>query len=179
MKTAIGMSVIALVTGLVVGCGSVETAQDRDLLVKRAQVERQAWINADPSLQGLLSKAHGYAFFPEVGSGGFIVAGSGGTGVVFERGQHVGYAELSGASIGFTAGGQKASELIVFENKAAMDRFREGKLTFGANANAVIVKSGAAATAPFTDGVAVLVRPLAGAMAEASLGGQNFKFIPR
>jgi lipid-binding SYLF domain-containing protein len=179
MRTTILTTAFALVTGLIVGCGSLETAQDREQLVKRAQAERQAWIKADPSVEELLRKSHGYALFPEVGSGGFIVAGSGGTGVVFERGQHVGYAELSGASIGFTAGGQKASELIVFENKAAMDRFREGKLTFGANANAVIVKSGAAATAPFTDGVAVLVRPLAGAMAEASLGGQNFKFIPR
>ena len=147
--------------------------------MKRIAAERQAWVNADPSLQQLLAKSHGYAFFPEVGSGGFIVAGSGGAGAVFERGQHVGYAEMSGASIGFTAGGQRASEVIVFENKAAMDRFREGRLTFGANANAVIATAGAAATAPFVNGVAVLVRPLAGAMAEASLGGQNFKFIPR
>jgi lipid-binding SYLF domain-containing protein len=179
MKTTMFTAVIAFVAGLVAGCGSVETAQDREVLVKRATAERQAWINADPSLAELLRKSHGYAFFPEVGSGGFIVAGSGGAGVVFERGQHVGYAELTGGSIGFTVGGQKASEVIVFENKAAMDRFREGKLTFGAGANAVIAKTGAAATAPFTDGVAVLVRPLAGAMAEASLGGQNFKFIPR
>lgn len=179
MRTTICTTVIALVAGLVVGCGSVQTAQDREVLVKRAAAERQAWINADPSVEGLLSKSHGYALFPEVGSGGFIVAGSGGAGVVFERGQHVGYAEMSGGSIGFTVGGQRASELVVFENKAAMDRFREGKMTFGANANAVIAKAGAAATARFTDGVAVLVRPLAGAMAEASLGGQNFKFIPR
>ncbi len=179
MRTTILATAFALIAGLVAGCGSVETAQDREVLVKRAAAERQAWINADPSLAELLGKSYGYAFFPEVGSGGFIVAGSGGSGVVFERGQHVGYAELTGASVGFTAGGQKASEVIVFENKAAMDRFREGKLAFGATANAVIAKSGAAATAPFTDGVAVLVRPLAGAMAEASLGGQNFKFIPR
>jgi hypothetical protein len=52
-------------------------------------------------------------------------------------------------------------------------------MTFGANANAIIATAGAGASAPFRDGVAVLVRPLTGAMAEASLGGQNFKFIPR
>jgi lipid-binding SYLF domain-containing protein len=179
MKTTIFTAAIALVAGIMVGCGSVQTAQDRELLVKRAQVERQAWVKVDSSLEGLLRKAHGYAFFPEVGSGGFIVAGSGGAGVVYERGQHVGYAEMSGGSIGFTAGGQKASEVVVFEDKAAMDRFRKGEMTFGANANAVIATAGAAANATFRDGVVVLVRPLAGAMAEASLGGQNFKFIPR
>jgi lipid-binding SYLF domain-containing protein len=179
MRTTIFTAAIALVAGFMAGCGSLETAQDRELLVKRAQVERQAWINSDPSIEGLLRKAHGYAFFPEVGSGGFIVAGSGGTGVVYEQGKHVGYAEMSGASIGFTAGGQRASELIVFENQAAMDRFRKGEMTFGANANAVIATAGAGASAAFRDGVVVLVRPLAGAMAEASLGGQNFKFIPR
>jgi hypothetical protein len=52
-------------------------------------------------------------------------------------------------------------------------------MNFGANSNAVIAETGAGATASFVDGVAVFVRPIAGAMAEASLGGQHIKYIPK
>ena len=180
MKPTIRATMIALAAGLLAaGCASIDTAQEKDALVKEATSARQAWIQADPSIEGFVRKGYGYAFFPDVGAGGFIVAGSHGNGVVFEQGQQVGYAELTGGSVGLTVGGQKYSELIVFENKAAMDRFKKSEMHFGANANAVIAKEGAAASTSFNDGVAVFVRPLAGAMAEASVGGQHVKYVPK
>ena len=180
MKPTIRATMIALAAGLLAaGCASIETAQEKDALAKEATSARQAWIKADPSIDGFVKKGYGYAFFPDVGKGGFIIAGSHGNGIVVEQGQHVGYAELTGGSVGFTVGGQKYSELIVFENKAAMDRFKKSEMNFGANANAVIAEAGAGASGSFTDGVAVFVRPLAGAMAEASLGGQHIKYIPK
>jgi lipid-binding SYLF domain-containing protein len=80
-------------------------------------------------------------------------------------------------SAGFQAGLQNYSELIVFENQAAMDKFNE--IDFSANASAVYADKGAAANAQFVDGVAVFVRPIRGAMAEASLGGQQITYIPK
>ena len=74
---------------------------------------------------------------------------------------------------------QSCAELIVFEDKAALDRFKSGPIDLAADATAVILTTGAAANARFVDGVAVIVRPLAGAMAEASVGAQQFKFIPK
>jgi hypothetical protein len=50
----------------------------------------------------------------------------------------------------------------VFENKAALERFQQGRLDFAADASAVIVETGVAAAARFVDGVAVIVRPIAG-----------------
>jgi len=67
----------------------------------------------------------------------------------------------------------------VFEDKVAMDRFKKSEVNFGANANAIIAKTGAGASASFVDGVVVFVRPLAGAMAEASVGGQKIKYVPK
>jgi lipid-binding SYLF domain-containing protein len=180
MKPTIRATMIALAAGLLAaGCASIDTAQEKDALVKETTSARQAWTKADPSIEGFVRKGYGYAFFPDVGTGGFIVAGAHGNGAVFEQGRHVGYAELTGGSVGLTVGGQKYSELIVFEDKAAMDRFQKSEMQFGANANAVIAQAGAGASTSFTDGVAVFVRPLAGAMAEASLGGQHIKYIPK
>ncbi len=53
------------------------------------------------------------------------------------------------------------------------------RLDFVADASAVILKTGAAANARFVNGVAVFVRPIGGAMAEASVGGQQVTYVPK
>ena len=67
----------------------------------------------------------------------------------------------------------------MFENKTALDRFKENQIDFGANATAVIATTGAAANARFVDGIAVFMRPTAGAMAEASLAGQRVTYVSK
>ena len=171
---------ITLILGLVAGCstGSVPQAEG-DALVKRAQTSRQEWNKVDPQFEAFAKKGYGFAFFPEITKGGFVVGGARGQGVVYEKGQHVGYAELTQMSVGFQAGLQDYSQLIVFENQPAMDRFKRNEIDFGANASAVVADKGAAMGAQFVDGVAVFVRPLGGAMAEASLGGQQITYLPK
>jgi lipid-binding SYLF domain-containing protein len=86
---------------------------------------------------------------------------------------------MTQGTVGLQMGGQTYSEIIVFEHKAAMDRFKENRIDFGANASAVIAKTGAATNARFVDGVAVFVRPITGAMAEAAIGGQRVTYAPK
>jgi len=82
-------------------------------------------------------------------------------------------------SAGFQAGLQYYSQLIVFENQPAMDKFKRNEIDFAASASAVYADTGAAMSAQFVDGVAVFVRPTRGAMAEASLGGQQITYLPK
>jgi lipid-binding SYLF domain-containing protein len=171
---------IALATGLAVSCstGSV-SKEEGDTLFKQAQASRQEWNKVDPQLEAFAKKGDGFAFFPQITKGGLIVGGAGGRGVVYEKGQHIGYAELTQVSVGLQAGGQTYSELIVFENQAAMNRFKQNELNFGANASAVLAEKGAAKDARFVDGVAVFIKPTGGVMAEASLGGQKITYTPK
>jgi lipid-binding SYLF domain-containing protein len=81
--------------------------------------------------------------------------------------------------VGFQAGGQTYSELIVLEDQAAMNRFKQNEMNFGANASTVLAENGAAADARFVDGVAVFIKPVIGATAEASVGGQKITYIPK
>jgi lipid-binding SYLF domain-containing protein len=172
--------VIMLVVGLMAGCGTGSVSkEERDTLVKQAQASRQEWNKVDPQFEAFAKKGYGYAFFPEITKGGFVVGGAHGQGVVYEKGQHIGYAELTQMSVGFQAGLQDYSQLIVFENQPAMDRFKRNEIDFGANASAVVADKGAAMGAQFVDGVAVFVRPTGGAMAEASLGGQQIVYVPK
>ena len=98
-------------------------------------------------------------------------------GIVYEQGAAIGYADLTQASIGAQLGGQTYSEVIAFENKQALDNFKQNKLELSANLSAVIVESGKAKAAKYENGVAIFVMPRAGAMAEASVGGQKFTFV--
>jgi len=114
--------------------------------------------------------------FPTVGKGGLGVGGAGGRGIVYEQGNAIGYTTLSQATIGLQIGGQSYSELILFENKAAFDRFTRGEWAPAAQATAVAAASGAGANAKYNDGVAIFVMNQKGLMGEASVGGQKFDF---
>jgi lipid-binding SYLF domain-containing protein len=88
----------------------------------------------------------------------------------------VGMAKLSQVSIGFQAGGQAYREVIFFESRKVLDRFKNSQLEFSADVSAVAVKSGASANAKYTKGVMVFSMQKGGLMYEASVGGQKFKF---
>ncbi len=175
------LPIAAVLTGLatVSGCATAPTSAEekaalsRDVNTALAKAKVQ-----DPSLQAFLDKAYGYAIFPTVGKGAAGVGGAYGKGEVFERGRKIGYCDLSQATIGLALGGQTFTEIIAFENKAALDDFKNGSLKFAAQATAVGLKAGASANAKYTDGASVLTANPEGLMAEAAIGGQTFSFQP-
>ena len=111
-----------------------------------------------------------------MGKAGLGVGGAYGRGVVYERGQHIGYSDLTQGTVGAQVGGHSFSELLIFENKTALDRFKAGQFGFAAGASAVVLKSGVATSPNFSDGVAVIVQSVGGVMAEAAIGGQQFTY---
>ena len=133
----------------------------------------------DAGLQGLLDSSVGYAIFPDVGKAGLLVGGSYGRGEVFDgRGVRIGYARVTQGTVGAQIGAQTFSELVVFHDANALNRFKSNDLTFAANASAVAIKAGAAESARPADGMSIFVAPKGGLMAEAAIGGQQFKFDP-
>jgi len=53
---------------------------------------------------------------------------------------------------------------------------KASKMEFSSQLSAVAVKSGVSKNAKYTDGVAVFTQDLGGLMAEATVGGQKFKY---
>ena len=136
------------------------------------------FVSADSSLQTFVDNSAGYAVFPDVGKGGFIVGGARGKGVLFEKGAITGRTTMTQASIGAQAGGQSFAQIIFFENAGAVSDFKDGKFALGADVSAVAVSQGAAKSAKFSKGVAVFTQPKSGLMVQASVGGQKFSFEP-
>ncbi len=150
-----------------------------------------------PAVRPFFQNAYGYAIFPLVGKGGFIVGAAFGKGLVYEHGRVTGNTTLFKASVGFQVGGQAFSEVIFFQDKRAYDEFTSGNFQFDASASAVVVtaalqaKAGTDGTSAgasiepssskqldtrYQRGMATFIQVKGGFMYEASVGGQYFTF---
>lgn len=171
-------ALLVLLVGAV-GCKTAPTSEGRrENLVAAAEQGLREMQNADSSLDPFLKNAYGYAMFPGVSSAGLVVGGSWGRGIVVEQGQQIGFADVTQANVGLTAGGQRFRQLIVFQDQASLERFKQNQLTLDANLSAVALTTGAAASANYRNGVAIFVQPIGGLMVSLNVGGQQFRFQP-
>lgn len=147
-------------------------------LQKSAPGSLESFKKADSTLEARIKSAAGYAVFPRIGKGGFVVGGAHGNGLVYEGGQAVGAASLSQVTVGAQIGGQSYAQLILFENKDALERFKGSKFEMSAQVSAVAAAEGQGKAARYEQGLLVFTQPLKGLMAEASVGGQKFEYAP-
>lgn len=171
---------VGLIATMFLGCASApQTRPDQRALEARADATVQTFVARNADFGTMLDDAAGYAVFPQVAEGGFIVGGAQSVGVVYERGRPVGYVELREGSLGAQIGGQTYSQIVVFQTEAALDRLRAGNFDLGAGASVTAIQSGLVAQTRFENGVAIFVDDEAGLMAGATVSGQNLSFIAK
>jgi lipid-binding SYLF domain-containing protein len=149
--------------------------------------------------QAFFSNSYGYAVFPTIGKGGLGVGGAYGKGRVYKQGHYVGDTSVTQLSFGLQAGGQAYSEIIFFQDQRALEEFTSGNFEFGADASAVAITAAAGASAStagssagasggkndattvgkYRKGMAVFTVVKGGAMYQAALSGQKFKYTPK
>jgi len=148
---------------------------------------------------GFFRHSYAYAVFPTVGEGGFIVGAAIGKGRVYSHHRVLGDTTMTQLSAGFQAGGKAYSQIIFFENKAALDAFRNGKFEFSAGASATAITASAGASVgtngttsnasgtvnnattagSYVNGMAVFTIAKGGLMYAATLAGQKYSYTPR
>lgn len=175
VRSGIAVSALMFVAFLT-GCAASSPSNDVLIADSRAALVRYA--ETDPGLNDWVNHAHGYAVFPSVGKGGLGIGGSFGRGIVFERGEPIGRTSLTQATVGWQIGVQNFSQVIFFQDEAALRTFQRGNFEFSAQATAVVATAGAAATTSYERGVAVFMMVRGGLMAEATIGGQKFEYTP-
>lgn len=174
-----------LAFGAHVSAGAPHGVQETIDNFKRSQIARPYF-----------DSAYGYAVFPTIGKGGAGVGGALGKGYVYERGKLVGESTMVQLSAGLQLGGQAYSQVVFFENKAALDEFTKEGFEFSADASAVALTLGASAeagtkgvsagasithehgktVAQYHKGMAVLTLAKGGLMYQAALAGQKYFF---
>ncbi len=144
--------------------------------------------------------SYGFAVFPTIGKGGFVIGGAYGEGHVYEQDTYVGDTSMIQVSIGFQLGGQAFSQIIFFEDKRAFDEFTSGNFEFGADAAVVAITAGANAStsttgssagasggknnasisaAGYYKGMAIFSVAKGGLMFQAAVAGQKFDYTPK
>ena len=179
----VGMAVVGMMVVSLAATGRPAAAAWDPEGEKKQLAEAQEAIAAfkavNPGLDLYFKEAYAYAVFPTVGKGGFLLAGSHGTGLVFEGGNVVGDAKVTEASFGLQAGVQAYSELMFFKDKETFESFKKGDLKLAAQASAAAADKGANAKAPYDNGVAVFVKTKGGLIVDASVGAQKYTFEPK
>ena len=170
--------VLLLMFAFLVSCGPGKSG-DENTLLRDASAAKSEMISADEDLAKLFSTSEGYAIFPNVGKGAYIIGGASGNGVVFDGSTMIGYANLKQVDVGLQVGGKAYREVLFFKTQEALDRFKNGEYELSANASAVIIEEGKSKTVKFEDGVGVATMPKAGAMVGVSVAGQRFGYTAK
>lgn len=185
---------LILIAGLVLIAGSTAVSAEVKDFSKTISIFKDS-----PVVQKFFKNSYGFAVFPTVGKGGWVVGGSYGKGQVYRGGKVTGKTSLIEGSIGFQFGGKAFSQIIFFQNKAAYEKFTSGNFEFDTTAQATVItaaaeaqggttgvtagatagpKTGVQAEAQYYDGMAVFIHSKGGLMVEVSIGGQKFTFKP-
>ena len=170
------MKILLVLMGLFASVSVFSQSSKDNELINDSKEAKVQFVKTDSLMQSLFDNSYGYVIFPNVGKGAIGVGGAAGNGIVFENGKPVGSAKLKQVTVGFQFGGQVYREVIFFENKAALDRFKDGNFEFSAQASAVAATVGASANVKYRDGVLVFTQEKKGLMYEASIGGQKFGY---
>jgi lipid-binding SYLF domain-containing protein len=148
---------------------------------------------------GFFNHSYGYAVYPSIGKGGFVVGGAYGHGRVYDHGRYVGDSSVTQVSVGLQLGGQAYSQIVFFEDQRAFNDFTKGDFEFAADASAVAITAAAGASAgtqgasanasggkddaktagKYYKGMAVFTIVKGGAMYQATIAGQKFSYKPR
>lgn len=173
---ALKLSIFSLLLMALMPAAVMAQDDDRAELINNAGKAKKAFIKSDPLMKNLFNNAAGYVIFPSIGKGAIGLGGAAGNGIVYERGKAVGKAKMKQATLGLQLGGQAYREVIFFENKAALNRFKSGNFELSAQASVVAVTKGASVDAKYRDGIMIFTQEKGGLMYEASVGGQKFGY---
>ncbi len=177
MKMTLRRSLLALTLTTLLAAPAVQ-AQDakQERLIDDAENAKSAFIESNEQLQQLFDHAYAYAILPNVGKGAAGIGGAAGSGIVYEKGKTIGSVKMKQLTVGLQFGGQAYREVIFFEDKATLERFKTNELEFAAQTSATAIGEEDDQDAIYKDGILVFTQKKSGLMYDASIGGQKFNY---
>ena len=107
----------------------------------------QTLYAANPKARDLGKRAKAILIFPRILKGGFMIGGLSGDGVLRQGGKTLGYYNISAASFGLQAGGQRFSYALFFMTDSAIQYLQNSDgWAVGSGPSVVVVDKGTAAS---------------------------------
>lgn len=140
MFNKIMFALIASMAALV----GVADAASKSKIDRRANEKLELFREEVSGASSLLAKANGVLVFPSIKKAGIGIGGEYGEGALRVGGRTVGYYSTAAASIGFQLGAQARTQIIVFLDPAALEKFRASDgWEIGVDASVAVVTLGA------------------------------------
>lgn len=155
---------LCLMWPLIAGAWEPDPKDKRQVKVAE-ELER---FMANDKVRGYIEQSYGYAVLPNFYR---VAAGFGanlGDGLVIEQNQLVGDVWTIQGTLGFTAGFQITTQIIIFRNREVMEIFQTGRFEFQGRTSAALVTVGGAIDPGFLPDVAIFSRTKGGLMVEAA-----------
>ena len=188
-KQGLGYGVIIISTllavGLLLGSYTASVASDKDQaqgVVDRSRVTFKEFMR-DPNyswLQENLDKAEGVLIFPQILKGGFIVGGSGGTGVLLVRDKNTGewsdpaFYTVGSVTFGLQIGGEATQLVMLAMSERAVQSLLSSSFKLGADVSMAVGPVGGGAKAG-TDVPRVTADFISFAKSKGLYGGLNLE----
>jgi SH3 domain-containing YSC84-like protein 1 len=147
----LGSAAFALAATCIALPARASDATDAKNLVDKAAVTISSLANDKDfaTLGAAMGKARAVLVFPEVLKAGFILGGSGGSGVLLVRDAKTGdwsgpaFYTMGSASLGFQAGASSAEMVMVINSQKALDSLYTNKVKLGGDASVALGPKGA------------------------------------
>ena len=162
------------------GCATAPKKKARPAFIADARAAT-GWFEENVSgLREQIDDSAGYMIFPGVGQWGFGFGGGkfGRAMVNKPSGSQIGWASISTPSLGLQAGVQGFKMLIVVEDAATLEKFKNGSLSGSVSGVVVAGEAGGSGQAPFKKGVAVYQGANTGLMAGVNVGLDVLRYEP-
>jgi len=156
-------------------------AEDKATLNADAEAALESLYGNQPAAKALGDKAAGVLVFPNITRAGFVVGGSGGDGVLYQKGKETGYYNSGSLSVGLQAGVQSFGYAVFFMTDAELKKFKKSSgWNIGAAPTVVLVDAGMAKdmnTASLKSNIYAFIFDQKGLMAGIGLQGQKISKI--
>jgi len=176
------LSVVIAAIGFTVA--SQAQALDAAKLDAEVNATMATFLKEQPDASDIMGKARGTLVCPKITKGGFGFGAAHGKCELFVSGQTKDYYGYSAVKWGFLAGISSYSLIMVFNDEAALGKFRSDNREWevGADVNVAVAKKGAGGvldTNNVKEPVVAFIFGEKGLMADASLKGGRFKKLDK
>ncbi len=154
----IGIAMLAVILSFTLASGSFTSALAANKAEAQAVVDKAKGTLTDLMndnnfswMHQFIKQAKGVVIFPQVIKGGFIVGGTGGTGVLLVRDSETGmwsepaFYTLGSVTLGLQIGGEAAEVVMLAMNQKAVDSLTSSSVKLGGDASVAVGPIGAGA----------------------------------
>lgn len=157
--------------------GTVRAASAKEINIK-ADAALERFHKAVDGADAFLRAAKGVLIFPDIVEGGFFFGGQFGEGVLRQQDKPIAYYRTTGISVGFQAGAQSKSVILLFMTQQALDNFLASNgWRAGVNGSIAVIELGVGGRVDndtIKDPIIGFVFGNKGLMAGVSLEGSKF-----